>query len=244
MPSPANDKKRLISEIPAACVDETKAVEFLEKQRWCDDPKCPRCESKDVYQMRDRKTGERNKDFRWRCRGCGKQYTVRTGTVFEDSRIALTHWCLAFWRACSSKKGVSALQIKRETGLTYKSALFLMHRIRWAMANTPEGKLRGTVEVDETYVGGKPRASKPIYRPVYKGRPELGMKRYKGRAPDFQDRKTPVVALVERGGRVKAYPPATVTSHDVEISNPRARGPLGQDHHGRTSRLPGDRSGV
>ena len=67
--------------------------------------------------------------------------------MFEDSRIPLKYWCLAFWRACSSKKGVSALQIKRETSLTYKSALFLMHRIRFAMADQPTGQLRGTVEV-------------------------------------------------------------------------------------------------
>ena len=75
------------------------------------------------------------------------------------SRVPLRHWCYALWRSCTSKKGVSALEIKRQTGLTYKSALFLMHRIRFAMApaNTKDGgKLSGTVEVDETYFGGKP----------------------------------------------------------------------------------------
>ncbi len=68
-----------------------------------------------------------------RCRGCSQQFSVRTGTVFEDSRVPLRHWCYAFWRASTSKKAVSALRIKRQTGLSYKSALFLLHRIRYAM---------------------------------------------------------------------------------------------------------------
>jgi hypothetical protein len=136
------------------------------------------------------KDGTRNARFLWRCYGCKKQYTVRVGTIMEDSPIAMRHWNLAFFRAAASKKGVSALQIQGETGLTYKSALFLMHRIRWAMApaNENEPKLTGTVEFDETYVGGKPRY------PV----------NFRGPAPDFADRKTAVVGGVERDGRVKA----------------------------------------
>ena len=200
MPSPANDKKKIISRIPEACSDEAKATEFMEWQRWCDDPICPRCESDDVYQMQSR-SGGREKGFRWKCRACKRQYSVRTGTVFEDSRIPLKYWCWAFWRSCSSKKGISALQIKRETGLTYKSALFLMHRIRFAMADQPTSQLRGTVEVDETYVGGKARGRRPV-----------GWEGRKGRRPDFKDRKTPVMALVERGGRVRAMPPVSVTA--------------------------------
>ena len=95
-------------------------------------------------------------------------------------------WCFAFWRACSSKKGVSALQIKRETGLSYKSALFLMHRIRYAMTEDVKNppKLRGTVETDETYVGGKPR---------YKGLSKAG----RGTI------KAPVLAMVQRKGKVR-----------------------------------------
>ncbi len=84
--------------------------------------------------MKDAGTSDRNKRFLWRCRGCKRQYTVRIGTVFEDSRIPLRHWLYALWAACASKMGVSALQIKSQTGLSYKSALFMLHRIRWAMA--------------------------------------------------------------------------------------------------------------
>lgn len=189
-----SDRSEIIAQLPRACQDETAAVEFLEEQRWSETGMCcPRCGDTNVYQMKDRKSGERSKRFLWRCNGCKQQYTVRTGTVYEDSRIPLRHWCYAFWKACSSKKGVSALQIKRETGLTYKSALFLMHRIRWAMADENPPTLRGTIEADETYVGGKPR---------YLGHHKRGAG--SGHAP--------VVALVERGGRVRSWHMANVNA--------------------------------
>jgi len=147
-----------LAALPAACTVELKAVEFMERQRWGNTPACPRCGVLDVYQMQSR-SGERGPRYLWRCRGCGEQFTVRIGTVFEDSRIPLKHWCFAFWRACSGKKGVSALEIRRVTQVSYKSALFMMHRIRYAMTpdTTTPPKLTGTVEADETYVGGKPR---------------------------------------------------------------------------------------
>ena len=186
----AKDKSEVVAALPRACADEAEAVEFLERMRWGGEPGCVHCGSTGVYQMRDRKTGERNHRFLWRCRDCGRQYTVRIGTVFEDSRIPLRHWCYGFWAACASKKGVSALQIKRQTGLSYKSALFMMHRIRYAMADdhSKPAKMTGTVEVDETYVGGKPRYN-------------LGYNK-RGRGT----KKVPVVALVQRGGDVRAKP--------------------------------------
>ena len=192
------DKSEIVAEIPMACADERAAVEFFERRRWQDAPGCPCCGSTDVYMMRDSKTGERQKNYRWRCRDCKKQYTVRTGTVMEESRIPLRHWAYAFWSACSSKKGVSALQIKRQTGLSYKSALFLMHRIRFAMAPTDDGsKLSGIVEADETYVGGKPRNRIP----------QSPVPRKPGQKSNHQtmkDRKTPVFAAVQRGGQARA----------------------------------------
>jgi transposase-like protein len=141
---------------------------------------------KTVSKMVDAKTGQRNKRFLWRCHDCHKQYTVRIGTVYEESRIPLRHWCYAFWRASTSKKDVAALEIMRQCQISYKSAMFLMNRIRFAMApeNPSAEKLMGTVEVDETYVGGKPR-----YRNQY----PLGR----------GTRKTPVFAAVERQGRIR-----------------------------------------
>ena len=127
-------KSGIAQAIPAACAHEATAYEFVEGLRWGDEPACPRCGDLDVAQIKDRE-GNRNARFLWRCHGCKRQFTVRIGTLFEESRIPLRIWCHTFWRACSSKKGVSALQIHRETGVTYKSALFLMHRIRFAMAD-------------------------------------------------------------------------------------------------------------
>src|SRR5262245_6533941 len=111
----ADAKSDVIRRLPEACKDERAAVEFMEAQRWGGEAYCPHCGSFGVYAMTDRKTGERSARFLWRCRDCAKQFTVRVGTVFEDSRIPLRIWCHAFWRACASKKGVSALQISRET---------------------------------------------------------------------------------------------------------------------------------
>jgi transposase-like protein len=85
----------VITNIPLACSDELAAVEFMENQRWGKTPGCVHCGSVEVYKMTD-KAGQRNKRFLWRCQDCGKQYTVRIGTVYEESRIELRHWCYAF----------------------------------------------------------------------------------------------------------------------------------------------------
>ena len=161
-----------------------------------DIPDAPHCGDTNVYQMQAA-GGGREKYYRWRCRGCKQQFSVRTGTVYEDSRVPLRHWCYAFWRASTSKKGVSALEIKRHTGLSYKSALFLLHRIRYAMAPAEAGQLGGTVEVDETYVGGKPRNKGPLSK--------------RGRGTS----KQPVVALVERGGEVRTRVIADVSTRTL-----------------------------
>lgn len=173
--------------MPLACSDETAAVEFFENQRWGNLPTCAHCGSDSVYKMMDATGEKRNARFLWRCRSCAKQYTVRIGTVYEESRLDLRHWCYAFWRAATSKKGVAALEIKRHCQISYKSALFLMNRIRFAMAPDPDApKLSGTVEADECYIGGKPR---PMSGQVNK--------------PGRGTRKTPVFAIVERDGEIR-----------------------------------------
>jgi len=198
-------KSEVIAEIPLACSDELAAVEFVEFQRWGDTPCCVKCGSFSVYQMKDAKTGERNKRFLWRCHDCKEQYTVRIGTVYEESRLALRHWCYAFWRACTSKKGVSALEIKGPCQISYKSALFLMNRIRFAMApDLPTAPpLTGTVEVDETYVGGRPRY------PTNK----KGWRRAT---------KTAVFAVVERDGQIRRRVVTDVTARTLKAA-PQAR---------------------
>jgi len=183
----------VIAEIPLACADEKAAVEFMEKQRWGsrEDVHCPRCGDFNVHQMMNKAGTERQANYRWLCKGCKEQFTFRIGTVLEDSRIPARHWCYAFWRAATSKKGVSALEIHRHTGISYKSSLFLLNRIRCAMKETPVTPLSGTIEADEVFIGGKPRIS-----PSGKVR--------------GQREKWPVLGMLERGGRVRTQPLATV----------------------------------
>jgi len=195
-------KSDVIQKIPLACSDETTAVEFFEFLRWGNTPCCVRCGSVDVYPMKDAKTGQRSKRFLWRCRDCAMQYTVRIGAVYEESRLPMRHWAYAFWRASSSKKGVAALEIKRHCQITYRSALFLMTRIRFAMAlDSDAPKLTGTVEVDETYVGGRPR-------------PGDGKIHLRGRGTS----KTPVFAAVERGGQIRRHVVADVTGKTLKAA--------------------------
>ena len=194
----------IVQALPLACADEDAAAEFLERMRWGDHPACQHCGDLDVYQMRSR-TGERNARYLWRCRGCKQQFTVRHNTVMQDSPIPLRHWCYAFWAACASKKGVSALQIQRQTGLSYKSAHFLLHRVRFAMAHPNAQKLDGAVEADLTYVGGKPRPRN------YQPRKNLG-----GPRKRYHSKKTPVLAVVQRyGGEVRATPMTRVNSQTI-----------------------------
>lgn len=203
-----SDKSDVIERIPAACADEAKAVAFMEAERWGDCPCCPHCGSVAVYTIKNRKSDEREKNYRWRCRDCGKLYSVRTGTIMEESRIPLRHWCYAFWRSCTSKKGVSALEIKRQTGLSYKSSLFMMHRIRFAMAPTGDGpKLTGIVEADETYVGGKPRHRVPLRY----SRTGKQVSNYKTRTT----RKTMVFAALQRGGQVRVRVVPNITTANL-----------------------------
>lgn len=201
-----------IAQMPAACADETLAVELFERMRWGDKPSCVHCGSVNTYKMMDTETGGRNKRFLWRCRDCRQQYTVRIGTVYEESRLPMKVWAYAFWRASTSKKGVAAMEIMRDCQISYKSALFVLHRIRFAMApdHATAPKLTGIVEADETYCGGKPR---PGTGPHKRGRGTL---------------KTPVFAMVERKGQIRRKVVADVTGHTLktamrECVDPRAR---------------------
>ena len=168
---------------------EEQAREYIELIRWPTGPVCPHCGGTKVGGIKANEDKEVRAGL-YTCLECMKQFSVTVDTVMHGSHIPLRQWLLAFHLMTSSKKGVSALQLQRNLGLgSYKSAWHLAHRIRYAMR---EGSicapLSGTVEVDETYVGGKPR---PGTGPHKTGR---GTK------------KIPVVALVERNGRVRSKP--------------------------------------
>jgi transposase-like protein len=184
------------------------AAEYLESLRWPNGPVCPHCgeSERKPYALKS-KTRRL-----WKCAACRKQYTVTVGTIFEGSHIGLHKWLLAFYLLCSSKKGMSAHQLHRMLGVTYKSAWFMAHRIRYAMQQPAFTELlSGTVEVDETYVGGKVRRSnKRQLPPLDPTKPDA--RRQTGRGSD----KTPVVALVERGGSVRAERMANVTGRELK----------------------------
>lgn len=177
---------------------ENAAREFIEKMRWPQGAVCPHCgvegESYRLTAKPDSKHPVR--PGVWKCGGCRKQFTVKVGTIFEDSHIPLSVWLKAIHLLCSSKKGMSAHQLHRMLGVTYKSAWFMAHRIRYAMSQEPlSSKLKGTVEVDETYIGGKARVGK--------------------NGPRYAN-KAPVVALVERGGKVRSFHTEKVTGRTLK----------------------------
>jgi transposase-like protein len=167
--------------------DEARAI--LEGIRWPNGIACPHCGGMDIIRIAG--MAKRVRDGLLRCNDCHQQFTVMVGTIMEGSHIALRQWLEAFYAMSSSKKGISALQLQRNLGIhSYRSAWFLAHRIRAAMAKNSlmNDKLKGVVEVDETYVGGKPRKDGTIH------------KRGSG------TKKTPVVAIVERGGKAISKP--------------------------------------
>lgn len=140
-PKVATVKSDLVTRLPLACSSEDAAVAFMEEQRWGDTPRCPRCDHAEVYQMKAA-DGTRNKRYLWRCRGCKKQFTVRVNSVYEDSPIPLRHWCYAFWAASSSKKGISAMQLHRQIGVNYKSALFMLPRAHRPFVASTDGRVQ------------------------------------------------------------------------------------------------------
>jgi transposase-like protein len=175
---------------------EDTARQYLENLLWPDGPVCPHCRGQNVTRIQCEST----RPGLFLCNPCRQQFTVTVGTIFEDSHIPLRSWVMAFQMMCASKKGVSAKQVQRQLGLgSYKSAWFMCHRIRYAMENGPLAKLlNGTVEVDETYVGGKPRPGTGFHK--------------RGRGTS----KTPVLALVERKGNIRTRVVGNVTGKTLK----------------------------
>jgi transposase-like protein len=124
-------------------------TEFVAELRWPSGPVCPRCGAMEHSYISTRRL--------WKCKGCKKQYSVKLGTIFEDSPLGLDKWLPAVWLIANSKNGISSHELGRALGVTQKSAWFMLHRIRLAMQTGTFNKLDGTVEVDETFIGGKAR---------------------------------------------------------------------------------------
>ena len=203
--------------------NETVARQYLEALHWPNGPFCPHCGSLDAKRLE----GKAHRPGVVQCNDCRQQYTVTVGTVFERSKVPLNKWLLANHLLCSSKKGISGHQMARLLGVTYKTAWFMMHRVREAMKDTHEGPMGGpgeTIEVDETYVGGKVGNRKSERRRYGIAQADRSPVRI----------KEAVVALVERNGRVRSFHVANVngnTLRHVLVTNADRASTLMTDEH-------------
>lgn len=189
-PIMANDQQKTQKGQQVPNLTENEARAHIEKIRWPNGPFCPHCASVNVYRME----GKTIRAGLLACRDCRGHFTVTVGTVMEDSHLPLETWVRAFHFMATSKKGMSALQLQRNLGLgSYRTAWHLAHRIREAMRCEPvAGKLKGEVQVDETYVGPSRHG---------KNRNPNSTPRKRGRGTT----KTPVMVLVETNGKAHAH---------------------------------------
>jgi transposase-like protein len=179
--------------------DADRAFDYAKKLRFPDGKVvCPRCGSAENYFIKTRKL--------WLCRGCDKQFTLKVGTIFEDSALGLDKWMTAFWMLCNCKNGVSSMEIHRTLGITQKSAWFMLQRLRLAMQDrfytTKLGGSGNGVEVDETFIGGKARNMHKNRKRWLTGR--------------IDDDKTVVVGFMERGGRVRTQIVQKRRAHNMQ----------------------------
>ncbi len=189
----ANPTKSVIStfDLFKRFPDQETARAYLEQRRWPNGVACPICSSSDRITIR--------KDGFYRCNLCQEDFTVRTGTIFERSHIPLHKWIYAMYLLVTARKGISSLQLSKEIGITQKSAWFMLHRIREACGKDLS-KLRGIIEIDETYVGGL-EGNKHESKKLHAGRGPVG--------------KTAVLGMRERGGRTVAMPMDEITLEAV-----------------------------
>lgn len=190
----------LINLAAKALTNEYAAIELMTELRWPNGVACPKCGGADPYVLApSAQPGRPARKGLFKCSQCKKQFSVTTGSVFESSHVSLSKWLMAIHLMSASKKGMSAHQLHRMLGTTYRTAWFMFHRLRYAMASNAGlfAKLDGVIEADETYIGA---------------RRKRGTKR--GR-PGQDSHKAPVVALVERGGRVRMFPMPRVTGENL-----------------------------
>lgn len=172
--------------------DEESAAKYLESRLWPAGVQCPECKHMD-------RITRRLHGF-YRCNACKLDFTVRTGTIFERSHVPLHKWVYAMYLLVTARKGISSMQLAKEIGVTQKTAWFMLHRLREACGNDGIDRLRGSVEIDETFIGGLEENKHEAHR-LKEGRGAVG--------------KTPVLGMRERGGRTKAMPLSGTTQEEI-----------------------------
>jgi transposase-like protein len=203
---PTPDELTLV-ELMSRFPDEATALAYFETLRWPNGVRCVHCDNADAAKLykRTHNKAAKVRSGLWECGVCGQQFRATVGTIFEDSHVPMNKWLIAWYLICGAKKGMSAKQLQRHlwgAKGSYKTAWFMSHRIRHAMADPIFAeKLSGTVEIDETYVGGKMRIE-------FKN----------GKMTTALDNKTPVVSLVERGGTKRSVVMPRVNSANLRAA--------------------------
>ncbi|AIE85764.1 IS1595 family transposase [Fimbriimonas ginsengisoli] len=180
---------KTLLEVVIHFADERTAWEYMRNRRWPNGVSCPRCECDRVHLIESRMI--------WRCNGCRKQFSVKVGTIFEDSPIKLSKWIPAMWLIANAKNGISSYELHRALGVTQKTAWFMLHRIRLAMQQESFEKMGGKngveVEVDETFIGANARN---IHQDVREA---------KGIKQGSQGHRSVVLGMIERDGSVRTF---------------------------------------
>jgi transposase-like protein len=162
--------------------DENTCINYLANSRWGSTPSCPHCGTVGAYVT--------NRGFKCKAKECKKKFSITTGTIFENTKLSLRYWFAAIYLATAHKKGISSMQLSRDLNITQKTAWFLLHRIREMLATNAPAMLEGTIEADETYIGGKTSNKHKSKRDADNANGTGSIN------------KTPVFGMVERGGNI------------------------------------------
>ncbi|HUL32539.1 MAG TPA: IS1595 family transposase [Candidatus Eisenbacteria bacterium] len=178
--------------------DEQVCIDTVAALRWPDGPVCPKCGHSEHYYLATQK--------RWKCKKCSKQFSVKVGTIFEDSPIGLDKWLTALWMLVNCKNGISSYEVGRDLGITQKSAWFVLHRLRLALQNNSVNKIGGKgseIEADETFIGGAARFMHADRRK--RMITERGVKD-----------KQAIMGILERGGELRASVLPSRRKHHIQ----------------------------